>query len=36
MIGRENQGLALTWWLKALESPRTRRALIEDQAGGGF
>jgi DNA-binding transcriptional LysR family regulator len=33
---RENQGLALTWWLKALESPRTRRALIEDQAGGGF
>jgi len=33
---RENQGLALSWWLKALESPHARRALIEDQAGGGF
>lgn len=33
---RENRGLALSWWLSVLESPRTRRALIEDQAGGGF
>ena len=30
------QGLALSWWLKALESPRTRKALTEDQSGGGF
>ena len=35
-LPRAAQGLALTWWLKALESPRTRKALIEDQAGGGF
>ena len=33
---RGAQGHALTWWLQALDSPRTRRALIEDQAGGGF
>ena len=33
---RESQGLALSWWLKALESAQTRKALIEDQAGGGF
>ena len=33
---RGAQGHALTWWLQALDSPRTRRALIEDQAVGGF
>lgn len=33
---RGAQGHALAWWLQALDSPRTRRALIEDQAGGGF
>ena len=33
---RGAHGHALAWWLQALESPRTRRALIEDQAGGGF
>lgn len=33
---RAARGLALSWWLKSLESPRTRTALIEDQAGGGF
>jgi hypothetical protein len=33
---RAARGLALSWWLKSLESPRTKRALIEDQAGGGF
>lgn len=33
---KEAQGLALAWWLDTLEHPRTRRALLEDQAGGGF
>ncbi len=33
---RGAQGHALAWWLQKLDSPRTRRALIEDQAGGGF
>jgi len=33
---KEKQGLALAWWLKTLESPRTQRALLDDQAGGGF
>jgi len=27
------QGLALQWWLQQLESPATRRALIERHAG---
>lgn len=27
------QGLALQWWLKQLESPATRRALVERHAG---
>ncbi len=27
------QGLALQWWLRQLESPATRTALLERQAG---
>jgi len=28
-------GLALRWWLDRLETPQTRRALIERYVGGG-
>jgi len=31
--GRQSLGRALQWWLQQLESPATRRALIERHAG---
>jgi len=31
--GRQSLGRALQWWLQQLESPTTRRALIERHAG---
>ena len=31
--GSATEGLALQWWLQQLESPTTRRALLERQAG---
>ncbi|HEX6703567.1 MAG TPA: LysR family transcriptional regulator [Albitalea sp.] len=31
--GGSSEGLALQWWLEQLESPTTRRALLERQAG---
>jgi hypothetical protein len=31
--GRQSLGRALQWWLGQLESPTTRRALVERHAG---
>ena len=33
---RNQQGLALNWWLAALDSVHTRRALLENLAGGAM